>query len=144
MANLRSRDMMTVDDLFIKDGYVLKFSDPTYATFFREELNVNIDDPKFSVEGGSKGKRLRYFLRTVDEALAVKTLKALWDYREMFRERAGEEEKLPKAHERFVELLARLGDAPAPAKPQPAAALIVDVNYNELQSGLMSLGVMAA
>src|SRR3982074_3138803 len=94
MANLRSRDMMTVDDLFIKDGYVLKFSDATYAAFFAEELGINIDDPKYSAEGGSKGKRLRYFLRTADDALAVKTLKSLWDYREMLRVRAGEEERV--------------------------------------------------
>lgn len=62
MASLRSRDMMTVDDLFIKDGYVLKFSDSTYATFFREELNVNIDDPKFSAEGGSTAAFYRSLL----------------------------------------------------------------------------------
>jgi hypothetical protein len=144
MANLRSRDMMTVDDLFIKDGYVLKFSDATYATFFTEELNVKIDDPKYSAEGSSKGKRLRYFLRSVDDALAVKTLKALWDYREMLRERAGEQEKLPNAHGRFSELLARLGDTPAPAKPSPTVKpVFTNVNYAELQAGLLSLGTMA-
>jgi hypothetical protein len=145
MANLRSRDMMTVDDLFIKDGYVLKFSDATYATFFAEELNVNIDDPKYSAEGSSKGKRLRYFLRTVDDVLAVKTLKALWDYRDMLRTRAGEEEKLPNAHIRFLELLARLGDNPAPAKPAPETKpTFNNVNYRELQAGLLILGTMAA
>ena len=73
---LRSRDMMTVEDLFIRDGYVIRFSsgqtafgDRTFAQFFREELNINIDDPKWSQEGSSKGKRLRYFLRNVDELL---------------------------------------------------------------------------
>lgn len=145
MANLRSRDIMTVDDLFIKDGYVLKFSDATYTTFFAEELNVNIDDPKYSAEGGSKGKRLRYFLRSVDDALAVKTLKALWDYRELLRVRASEDEKLPNGHARFMELLARLGDTPAPAKPEPAAKPTFDkVNYGELQAGLLTLASMAA
>jgi hypothetical protein len=54
MANLRSRDMMTVDDLFIKDGYVLKFSDATYATFFHEELGINIDDPKYSARAARR------------------------------------------------------------------------------------------
>jgi hypothetical protein len=145
MANLRSRDMMTVDDLFIKDGYVLKFSDATYATFFAEELNVKIDDPKYSAEGSSKGKRLRYFLRTVDDPLAVKTLKALWDYRDMLRVRAGEEEKVPNAHGRFLELLARLGDTPTPAKPSPTVKpTFAEVNYGELQTGLLTLGTLAA
>src|SRR4051812_32996740 len=79
---LRARDMMTIEDLFIRDGYVLRFSqgqtafsDRTFAQFFREELNLDIDDPKWSLEGGSKGKRLRYFLRTVEAKVVIKTLK---------------------------------------------------------------------
>jgi hypothetical protein len=74
--------MMTVDDLFIKDGYVLNFSDATFARFFAEELKININAEKYYAEGGSKGKRLRYFLRTENNALAIKALKALWSYRE--------------------------------------------------------------
>jgi hypothetical protein len=145
MANLRSLDMMTVDDLFIKDGYVLKFSDATYAKFFAEELNVNINDHKYYAEGGSKGKRLRYFLRTEGNGLVIKTLKALWDYREMLRVRVGEEEKLPNAQTRFLELLARLGDAPAPVKQQPAAKRALDrAKYSDLQANLISLGAMSA
>lgn len=144
MATLRSLDMMTVDDLFIKDGYVLKFSDRTYAAFFAEELNINIDDPKFAVEGGSKGKRLRYFLRSADNALAVKTLKALWEYREVLRKRDAEQEKVPDAQARFTELLVRLGDAPAPAKPQPASKPTFDrAKFVELQNGLLLLGGMS-
>jgi hypothetical protein len=138
---LRSLDMMTVDDLFIKDGYVLKFSDATYATFFAEELNVNINDEKYYAEGGSKGKRLRYFLKTESNALAIKALKALWDYREMLRVRAGEEEKVPNAKARFLELLARLGDDPAPTKQQPTA--FDRARYSELQAGLIALGGMS-
>jgi hypothetical protein len=134
-----------VDDLFIKQGYVLNFSDATYARFFAEELNVNIDDGKYYAEGGSKGKRLRYFLRTESDALAVKTLKALWEYREMLRVRSGEEEKVPNAQGRFLELLARLGDAPASVKRQPSPKRVFDrATYSELQSKLIALGGMSA
>jgi hypothetical protein len=140
MANLRSIDMMTVDDLFIKDGYVLKFSDATYGVFFREELNVNIDDQKYYAEGGSKGKRLRYFLRSVDNDLAVRTLKALWQYREMLRVRASEEEKLPNAHGRLLEVLGRLGDKPPEPKPQSArSAIISSAQFLELGKELLRL-----
>jgi len=52
ILKLRARDMLTVEDLFISEGYVLRFSDGqtafsdrTFAEFFREELNINIDDP---------------------------------------------------------------------------------------------------
>jgi hypothetical protein len=143
MANLRSLDMMTVDDLFIKDGYVLKFSDRTFATFFAEELNINIDDPKYYAEGGSKGKRLRYFLRSVDNALAVKTLKALWEYRGALLVRAREEEKSPNALARFSELLVRLGDDPGATKPQAVKSGFDRARYGELQAGLLSLGNMS-
>jgi hypothetical protein len=144
MAKLRSLDMMTVDDLFIKDGYVLKFSDTTYAMFFAEELNVNINEQKYYAEGSSKGKRLRYFLRTESDAMAIKTLKALWDHREMLRVRGGEEEKLPNARTRFLELLARLGDTPAPDKQQAASKPAFDrARYSELQTGLIALVAMS-
>ena len=144
MANLRSLEMMTIDDLFIKDGYVLRFSDATYATFFAEEVNVNINEQKYYAEGSSKGKRLRYFLRTESNALAIKALKALWDYREVLRVRNGEEEKVPNAQARFLELLARLGDAPAPVEQPTAKAPIDRARYSELQVGLIALGAMMA
>jgi hypothetical protein len=53
---------------------VLDFSDPSFSEFFASELKVNIDDPKYAVNGGSKGKRLRYFLQTSDDATAVRAL----------------------------------------------------------------------
>jgi hypothetical protein len=118
ILKLRARDMMTVEDLFIREGYVLRFSggqtafsDRTFAEFFREELNINIDDPKWSVEGSSKGKRLRYFLWTVDAAVAIKTLKALWDYREVYRQRNRISEDIENARGRLEEVLAQLGGA---------------------------------
>jgi hypothetical protein len=55
MANFQSLDMMTVDDLFIKDGNVLKYSDATFARFFAEELNIGINTEKYYAEGNSKG-----------------------------------------------------------------------------------------
>ena len=37
--------MLVVDDLFdMHGGYVLNFSDRTFATFFAEELNIDIDE----------------------------------------------------------------------------------------------------
>ena len=62
-------------------GYVLDFSDPTFSQFFQDELGVNIDDPRFAAEGTSKGKRLRYFLRSADTTTIHRTLMSLWDYR---------------------------------------------------------------
>ncbi len=58
-SQIRSIDKRLIDDLFgMGSGYVLDFSDKTFAEFFNEELSVNIDDPRYDVEGTSKAKRL--------------------------------------------------------------------------------------
>jgi hypothetical protein len=139
MPTLRQRDMLTVDDLFIKDGYVLDFSNLRYATFFREEVGINIDEPQWSVEGSSKGKRLRYFLRTVEPALAVKALKALWGHREVQLGRSGQQDDIANAKERFDELLVRFGEKPEAAKAATGDPSLKRPNYDVMHEALMSL-----
>ena len=151
ILKLRARDMLTVEDLFISEGYVLRFSDGqtafsdrTLAEFFREELNINIDDPKWSIEGSSKGKRLRYFLRTVDRAVAVKTLKALWEHREIFRKRQKIQEDVEDAHGRLAEVLAHLDDTPHRSDTTSLkAGSFQHVKYDAIQRALLSLTEMA-
>jgi hypothetical protein len=111
MSTIRSIDMLLVDDLFeMSGGYVLNFSDRTFAQFFASELNVDIDDAAYRRDGTSKAKRLRCFLQITDNALAVRTLQALWEYREAVRVRSGTTaEALPNAYARFQELVGRLG-----------------------------------
>ena len=109
MANIRSVDMLFLDDLFeMGGGYVLNFSDRTFAQFFADELNIDIDDPKYAQGGGSKGKRFRYFLQSVDRPTVVRTLKALWEYREAIRERSGQQDKVKNAHGRLLSLIDRI------------------------------------
>ncbi len=84
MSSLRTIDLIVVDDLvdFIRGrGYVLDFSDHSFSQFFATELDVDIDDPAYSVNGGSKGKRLKCFLQKVDDRTALRTMKALWEVR---------------------------------------------------------------
>ena len=126
MTNIRPIDMMFLDDIFeMGGGYVLNFSDRTFAAFFAQELNIDIDDPTYARNGGSKGKRLRCFLQTVDKLTVVRTLNALWEYREALRARSGQDEKVQNAHGRLLELFNRLdgrtgGAQPAGQAPQPA------------------------
>ncbi len=55
--------MMFLDDVFeMGGGYVLNFSDRTFAQFFAEEINIDIDDRRYAQQGTSKAKRLRFFL----------------------------------------------------------------------------------
>ena len=129
MANMRAPDMMFLDDLFeMNGGYVLKFSDRTFAQFFDEELGINIDDTKYEKNGTSKGKRLRYFLQTADIPTVVRTLKGLWEYREALRRRAGQPDKLENARSRFLELLERL--QPSTSSPKLSVSAVPIPNRN--------------
>ena len=42
-------------------GYVLNFSDRTFAEFIHESTGLNIDEAKYHENGRSKAKRLRTF-----------------------------------------------------------------------------------
>lgn len=126
MANIRMLDMSLVDDLFeMGSGYVLNFSDRTMSSFFAEELNVDIDDEAYRVQGTSKAKRLRCYLNTVDLPASVKTLRVLWQYREGMRRDNGRDEWVPNAEGRFFSLLNKMQgvpDAVVPPKEPPKAA----------------------
>jgi len=119
MPNIRSIDMLFLDDLFaMGGGYVLNFSDRTLSQFFAEELNCDIDDSAYALTGRSKGKRLRCFLQTVDISTVVRTLKALWEYREAVRARDQQPETVENAEGRLLELLNRLEGKPNATKPE--------------------------
>jgi hypothetical protein len=140
---IRTIDMRLIDDLFRMDGgYVLDFTDRTFAAFFREEIAVNIDEPRYSVEGTSKAKRLRYFLRISDQKTAIRVLEALWEYREIDRRRQRAEETYPNAEAEFAALIVRLGGKPskppseAIPQPQPKAELRI---AHELRDKLLQV-----
>lgn len=145
MANIRMLDMQVIDELFQRPdnpGYVLDFSDRTFAIFFSQELNVDIDDPVYTKDGTSKLRRLKCYLRTVENDAAAQALQALWDYREM-RRRNGEE-RVANAHGRFLQLLARVGgktNGDTGEKPKPA---FDGAKFRELHEALMALSPLDA
>ena len=140
MTSIRALDMMVIDDVFeMNGGYVLNFSDRTFAQFFAEELSVDIDDLEYAKDGSSKGKRLRRFLRTADTHLAVRTLHALWEYRETVRMKFGQAEKLQNPHGRLLAIIDRLNaGAPAPAR-QPIGSLVGSAAFTQLRADLLGL-----
>lgn len=77
-GTIRTIDMALIDDLFgMGGGYVLDFSDRTFAAFFTDELGININQSRYCAEGTSKAKRLRYFLKS-EPTLRIRTLLADW------------------------------------------------------------------
>lgn len=124
MSSLRTIDLMVVDDLveFIRGrGYVLNFSDQSFSQFFATELDVDINDPTYAVNGGSKGKRLKCFLQKVDDRTALQTLKALWNVRVAFLLQTGNDDPVKNAEARYLAVINRLGGSPdATHGPQEA------------------------
>ena len=106
MANFKPLQMQLLDDVLqMGGGYVLNFSDRTFAEFFLEELGIDIDKPKYSVMGGSKGNRMRYFLQNAPWPVVVKALNVLWEYREAAMERVNEKEAIPDVHRKMAALV---------------------------------------
>ena len=82
MAKFSAADARFLDvTLQMTGGYCLDFNDRTFAMFFADAINYDIDDRHNYAEGSSKGKRMRYFLRMTDDRTAAKLLRALWAYR---------------------------------------------------------------
>lgn len=145
MSNLRSIDMRLVDEVFeMGGGYVLDFSDRTFREFFADELDVDIDDPAYSKDGTSKAKRLRCFLRTVDDRNAAKTLKNLWPHRQAIRERRGDQPDGPILQGRFLQLIYKLEGKtattlPSGITPVPAFGVEKFQSFSERLIALNSL-----
>ena len=137
-GSIRAIDMELIDALFgMGAGYVLDFSDRTFAEFFTSELGLNIYDPRYSIEGTSKAKRLRYFLRTSEPHVVVQTLVALWEYRETKRRRTGAAEQFPDAKNEFDSLVERLGGK-RPASQEPARATQADLKVDPARAKILS------
>ena len=82
MSNLVASDMRFLDSVLqMQSGYCLDFSNRTFANFFADVLNINIDEDRYSVDGGSKGNRMRFFLRSEPDHIVARLLKSLWEYR---------------------------------------------------------------
>jgi hypothetical protein len=117
---LKSIDIKLLDEIFeMGGGYVLDFSNPTFSEFFNEELGINIDNPAYDVNGTSKAKRLRFYLRQTSTDNVVRVLLALWEYREATRRRSGEKEPMANAKAELFHLISKFGGKPPEdIKPQ--------------------------
>jgi hypothetical protein len=101
--------------LLMESGYVLDFTDRTFAEFFRD-YGVDIDHPRYRMEGSSKAKRLRYFLRSQPPPTSGTVLAALLKYR-----LAMEPNVDPAAWQQAAEVARRLGGAPPSGPALPSA-----------------------
>lgn len=62
MSKFTDREQRRLERLFeMEGGYVLNFSDKTFATFFKKTIGKDIHHKKYCINGTSKAKKLRTF-----------------------------------------------------------------------------------
>lgn len=79
MSDLTPRENRKLETLFeMSSGYVLQFSDRTFAEFFAETVNRNIDLPKYQTKAtSSKANRLRSFWEQEPNGVVADCLRGL-------------------------------------------------------------------
>jgi hypothetical protein len=76
-------DMQVVERVLnMSTGYVLDFSDRTFDGFVAHEIGIDATAPRYSVDGGSKAKRLRRILHSLTGGQQAKLLRAFLKYRD--------------------------------------------------------------
>lgn len=85
MSSLSPIEKRIFEDMFgMSSGYVLDYSNATFAELFRDSVRINIHDDKYAFNGDSKAKRLRAFWEVQTDLLVGKVLAALlevWSYK---------------------------------------------------------------
>ncbi len=144
---IRTVDMRVLDKVFgMEGGYVLDFSNRTFAEFFREELQVDIYDPRWAVHGGSKAKRLRYYLRQANPKTVLDTLNALWEYREassVTHEYPELDDKVRAAFSRIIERFGGTPPAPEVSSTASAQSQIDAATASSLSERLLDVSQLA-
>ncbi|MGI9348052.1 MAG: hypothetical protein ACR2PV_08695 [Gammaproteobacteria bacterium] len=78
MSDLTRKEKQALEyALAMESGYVLHFSNRTFAEFFEEDFGINIYSDKYSLYGDSKAKRMRAFWEKEDNALVGEVLNLL-------------------------------------------------------------------
>ncbi len=77
MSDLTSIEKRVLErELGMSDGYVLNFTDQSFADFF-QDFGVEINNPKYSANGTSKAKRMRSFWQIDDNTLVLQALEII-------------------------------------------------------------------
>lgn len=81
MSNLTNSEKRKFEKfLGMSSGYVLSFSDRTFAEFVADSTSRNIFDPRYNYASGSKANRLRAFWTMEDNQVVGKLMSDMLDY----------------------------------------------------------------
>jgi phage terminase large subunit-like protein len=82
MVQLKHSEKRILEEaLDMGSGYVLNFSDRTFAEFF-DDHGITIYQEKYGFNGSSKAKHMRAFIEVEDAFTVCRVLRHLWEHRE--------------------------------------------------------------
>jgi len=81
MADMSPSDKLILESIFSMDGgYVLNFNDNSFQRFFKDVVNINIDEKKYYKYGTSKANRLRTFWEIESNETVGKVIEEMLKY----------------------------------------------------------------
>ena len=84
MSSIKPVEKMLFEDLFgMSSGYVMNFTNSSFADFFRDTIGIDIYSDKYDYIGDSKAKRLRAFWEIEPDKVVARILLELltvWKY----------------------------------------------------------------
>jgi hypothetical protein len=108
MSSLSTIEKQRFEDLFgMSSGYVLNFTNLKFAEFFRQEVGINILDPRYALNGTSKAKLLRAFWEVEEHANVGRALEKLLEVWRYLNE-PGKDERTDRQFEECTRSAARL------------------------------------
>lgn len=154
MSSLKPIEKRGFEDLFgMASGYVLDFSNQTFAQFFRDTAKVDIYQPKYAINGDSKARRLRAFWELESDPVVGKVLGELldaWEYsnlttaerdttykrcREIVRRLIGKSDNPKEIIETFLDQSISLPDL-SRLSLDPVVTAILEGRLKEVELGL--------
>ena len=145
MSDLTYTERMKLERLLeMGDGYVLNFSNRTFAEFVLQSVGRDIYDPRYESEGGSKAKRLRAFWQNEPNHLVGKLLSDLLGY--YLESPPREKNELYLTAERIASRLSEDSplealDAVAPELAEPAFEVLIREIRKAIESGTPEAGL---
>jgi len=119
----------------MSSGYVLDFSNATFAEFFKREFAIDIYDDAYGDLGTSKGKHFRSFLLKAHDTTAARVLRGLWEYKVATNADAATKE----LGEKILGIANKLdGKTADPVRPGPKPA-VSSATYRSLHARMQEL-----
>ena len=82
-ALISPSEMQVVERVLdMKGGYVLDLSDRTFDEFIAHEVGIDATAPRYSIDGGSKARRLRRILPSLPASQQARLLRAFLKHRD--------------------------------------------------------------